>query len=247
MVRGRVALVTGGGRGIGRAVAARLAAAGAKLALVSRTRADLERAAAELGDACAVETCDLSDPGQIEAAHARVVARLGPIEILVNNAGIVESAPVTRLTMENWSRTLAVNLTAPFLLCKLVAPAMIQRRWGRIVNVASMAGKRGMAYITAYAASKHGLLGVTSSLADELKGTGVTVNAVCPGYVETDMTRKNVGLLSTKTGRSPEEIRRVFASSNRSGRILDPAEVAEHVMRLIEADDARTGEAIDIL
>ena len=237
-----IALVTGGGRGIGREIAQRLAAE-FKVAIFSRTRKELFETAAMIRDAggtCIYEVCDLAEPAEIEDAFGRVVKQLGPVQVLVNNAGIVESAPLVKTTLENWSRTLAVNLTAAFLLCKLAAPSMIERRHGRIVNVASSAGKRGAAYIAAYAASKHGLLGLTTSLADEWRDTGVTVNAVCPGYVETPMTKANVARIREKTGRSEEEIRRQF------GRIIEPAQVADAVMPLVRPDCTRTGEAIDL-
>lgn len=234
------AFVTGGGRGIGREIARRLAARG-KVAIVSRTRKELFEACAEIrgaGGTCVYEPCDLADPEELGAVYGKLAAQVGPFDVLINNAGFVESAPVARTTLENWSRTLAVNLTAAFVLCKLALPAMLERKVGRIVNVASSAAKRGAAYIAAYAASKHGLLGLTTSLAEEVAGTGVTVNAVCPVYVETEMTRRNIERIREKTGRSEEEIR------GRFGRILQPADVADAVMALVNSE--RNGEAVDL-
>lgn len=234
------ALVTGGGRGIGREIAMRLASHG-KVAIVSRTRGELfetSSAIREAGGTCVYEPCDLADPDEIEAVFGKLAARVGPFDVLVNNAGMVESARLVETTLENWSRTIAVNLTAAFLFCKLALPPMLERKSGRIVNIASSAAKRGGAYISAYAASKHGLLGMTASLAEELEGTGVTVNAVCPGYVETEMTRRNIERIREKTGRSEEEIR------GRFGRILQPADIAAAVLELVES--TRNGEAVDL-
>lgn len=248
-LEGKVALVTGGGRGIGREVARRLAKAGARVAVVARTLPELEettRLIEDDGGTCTFESCDVADPVQIERVWARLVSRLGPAQILINNAGMVESEPLARVTLEQWNRTLAVNLTSVFLLCKLAAPGMVERRFGRIVNISSGAGKRGFAYIAAYAASKHGLLGLTTSLADEFSDRGVTVNAVCPGYVETDMTRRNIGRLIEKTGRTEAELRKLFAQSNKLGHILSPEEVAEAVMTFVDPACGLTGETVDL-
>lgn len=249
MIEGQVALVTGGGRGIGKMIALRLAADGAKVAILSRTRKQLYQTATEIreaGGVCVYEACDLADAEETVSVYEKLVSQLGPVQILINNAGAVESAPLEQTSLENWARTLAVNLTAAFLLCKRSVPGMIEKGHGRIVNIASSAGKQGAAYITAYAASKHGLLGLTRSLADELKDRGITVNAVCPGYVETDMTLRNIERIKEKTGRSEEEIRAHFAEQNRSGRIIEPSQVADEVIAMVQPDCTRTGEAVDL-
>ena len=219
---GKTALITGGGRGIGRAVALAFARSGARLALAGRTRHQLDSVAAE-------------------------VAALGDVDILVNNAGIAESAALALTDLALWARHLAVNATGPFLLTRAVLPAMLERRWGRIVNIASMAALGGAPYIAAYAASKHALLGLTRAAAAETAGRGVTVNAVCPGYVATDLVWNGARRITEKTGKPFDEAVAAMAAFNPSGKLIAPETVAATVLELAGAAAAgRSGEAVVI-
>ncbi|HEV2764684.1 MAG TPA: SDR family NAD(P)-dependent oxidoreductase, partial [Pyrinomonadaceae bacterium] len=212
----RIALVTGGGRGIGRAVALALAREGAAVAVVARTETEVARVAAELREGCGVEAahavCDVSDARSVAGAFASVVERFGRApDILINNAGIAESAPLAKTDDELWHRHLGVNLSGTFYFMRAALPHMVERGWGRVVNVASIAGKTGAPYIAAYSASKHGVLGLTRSAALEVATKGVTVNAICPGYVETDMTERAVENITARTGKTAAEARAVLA------------------------------------
>src|SRR5437773_817184 len=205
---GRGAVVTGGGRGIGMAVARALAGAGAAVVVVARTRNGIEAVATELraaGRQAWAVPGDVTDPATVAALARAAETRLKHVDILVNNAGVAHSAPLAKLTLEDWNRVLTVNATGTFLCTQAFLPGMLERRWGRVVNIASVAGLRGGKYIAAYSAAKHAVVGFTRSLAAEVAGSGVTVNAVCPGYVDTDMTRESVARIATKTGRSPPD------------------------------------------
>ncbi|RFU21540.1 SDR family NAD(P)-dependent oxidoreductase [Geodermatophilus marinus] len=242
----RRCLVTGAGRGIGAAVARRLSAEGHAVALVARTAAELEAVAAQLPGPSLVVPADLTNPGAADAAAGRVEREWGgPVEVLVLNAGVAVSAPLARTTDEDWARMLEVNLTAPFRLLRRVLPGMAEAGWGRVVAVASVAARRGDPYVAAYTASKHGLLGLVRSAAAEVAGRGVTVNAVCPGYVDTPMTDRTVAGISATTGRTPEQARDALARKQPIGRLVTPEEVADVVL-LCVANAAVTGQGINV-
>lgn len=238
----RTALVTGGGRGIGEAVARRLAADGMRLCITGRTATDLDRVAAELSQASDVEAlavaADLSDRASTDALVARLHAEFGTVDILVNNAGIAASAPLPKITDESWDRMLEVNATAPFRLCRALIPGMVEAGWGRVINIASNAGVSGYRYTAAYCASKHALVGLTRALAVDLAKTGVTINAICPGWVDTRMVAEATERIAEKTGRSQEQARAALASMSPQGRVLQPEEVA-HLVATLVSDDAR--------
>lgn len=217
------ALVTGGGRGIGRAIADALANQGAKVSIVSRS--------AESVDAPFFKAnADVTDQRQIDDAFNHARDANGPIEILINNSGVAESAAIRRTGRAMWDRIIATNLTGPFLCTQAVVQDMMDRKWGRIVNIASIAGLHGSAYLTAYTASKHGVVGMTRALAAELQTYGITVNAICPGYVETDMLELAVRNTVASTGMTVEAARQTLAQMNPEGRIVTPQEVAETVI-----------------
>ena len=199
MLQGRVALVTGGGRGIGRAVARRLASDGARVVVTGRKVEDLELVAADTGGLAVA--ADLASRDSIRSLLQQIEAQAGHVDILVNNAGVAVSAPLSRVTDEVWDQTLAINATAPFLLCRALIPAMVQAGWGRVINIASNAGLTGYGYSSSYCASKHALVGFTRALAVDLGSSGVTINAVCPGWVDTDMAADAVARIAEKTGR----------------------------------------------
>jgi NAD(P)-dependent dehydrogenase (short-subunit alcohol dehydrogenase family) len=223
---GRTALVTGGSRGIGLAIARRLVAEGAAVTITGRDKAALDRSAAELG--CRALVADVTDAAAVDALFAAV----GPLDILVNNAGAALSKPFQKHGIEDWNAMLAVNLTSVFLATKAALPAMVERKSGRIVNIASTAGLKGYAYTAAYCAAKHGLIGLTRALAIETARSGVTVNAVCPGFTDTDLVANAVSVIEAQTGRSAQEARAALAKTNPQNRLIDPDEVAEAVLFL---------------
>jgi NAD(P)-dependent dehydrogenase (short-subunit alcohol dehydrogenase family) len=224
-VSGRHVLVTGGSRGIGLAIASLLAREGARVSAVSRSP-DSE------GIFCA--QADVTDEMEVRRAFSECREANGPIEILINNSGIAESASLTRTDRAMWDRIVATNLTGTFLCTRDVVPAMIAARWGRVVNIASTAGLEGAPYISAYCASKHGVVGFTRAIAAELGSKGITVNAVCPGYTETEMMQRAVVNITTRTGRSEAVTRELLARGNPQGRIATAQEVARAVLDLIE-------------
>ncbi|MBI3451156.1 MAG: SDR family NAD(P)-dependent oxidoreductase [Acidobacteria bacterium] len=244
------ALVTGAGRGIGRAVATALARAGARVALVARTAAEIEAAAAEIRagagrDSALAFPCDVTNAEEVSRAVARAVAAFGEIDALVNAAGAAESAPHARTADDLVERMLRVNLYGPHHTMGSVLPSMTARRRGAVVSVASTAGVRGYAYTSAYTASKHALVGLTRAVAAEVAASGVRVNALCPGFVDTALLDRSVDAIVGKTGRSRDEVRAEMARMNASGRLLHPDEVAGAVMWLLAGAGAfLSGEAI---
>ena len=246
----RLALITGGGRGIGRAIALEFAREGAEIAVAARTTTQLDSVVAELGKttrAIAV-TCDVADVESVERMFAEVVKTFGRgPDILVNNAGIAESAPLIKTDDELWNRHLAINLSGSFYCIRAALPHMLERGWGRIINMASIAGKTGAPYIAAYTASKHGLLGLTRSVALEVATKGITVNAICPGYVDTEMVTRGVENITAKTGKSAAEALETLKGMSAQRRLVTAEEVAALAL-LLASDEGRgiTGQAINI-
>lgn len=246
----RIALITGGGRGIGRAIALAFAREGARVALAARTAQQVEETAAEIGgeEISLPVVCDVSDVASVQLMIARVAVKFGRgPDILVNNAGIAESAPLAKTDDDLWQRHLATNLSGTFYCTRAAVPAMVERGWGRVINVASIAGKTGAPYIAAYAASKHGVLGLTRSVALEVAAKGVTVNAICPGYVDTDMTTRGIENVTAKTGRSAEQALEAIKKMSPQNRLITVEEVAELAL-LLASHEGRgiNGQAINV-
>jgi NAD(P)-dependent dehydrogenase (short-subunit alcohol dehydrogenase family) len=242
-LRGKHAVVTGASRGIGLAVARTLLAQGARVTLMARDAEALALAAAGLGEGAAWQAVDISDCESVAAAFARA----GAVDILVNNAGQAASAPFLKTDAALWQRMLDVNLTGGYHCIQAALPAMLDAGWGRIVNVASTAGLTGYRYVAAYCAAKHGLVGLTRALALELATKGITVNAVCPGYTDTDIVQEAVANIVRKTGRSALEARAGLDAGNPQGRLVRPEEVAHAVAMLCLPDAAAmNGQAIAV-
>ncbi|HEX8423170.1 MAG TPA: SDR family NAD(P)-dependent oxidoreductase [Pyrinomonadaceae bacterium] len=251
-LKGKIALITGGGRGIGRAIAFAFARAGACVVVVARTAGEVERVASEIGDECGVQTmhatCDVSNASDVERVVSQVAETFGRgCDVLVNNAGIAESAPVVKTDDEHWRRHLAINLDGTFYCTRASLPPMLARGWGRIINIASIAGKTGAPYIAAYAASKHGVVGLTRSVALEVASKGVTVNAICPGYVDTDMTTRAVEQIEAKTGRTATDALEALKRMSPQNRLVTPEEVAALALLLAsEGGRGINGQAINV-
>ncbi|MEX1148106.1 MAG: SDR family NAD(P)-dependent oxidoreductase [Sphingomonadales bacterium] len=245
-LEGRHAVITGGGTGIGAAIADRLSELGAAITLMARGRDRLEAKAATLPRAQAV-TVDITDEAAVNAAFAEAGRTFGPVDILVNNAGLAQATPFHKLELDQWQQTLDVNLTGTYLCTRAVIEPMRKAGWGRVINVASTAGMIGYAYVSAYVAAKHGVIGLTKALALETATKGVTVNAVCPGYTETGIVRSAIDNIMAKTGRNAEEARAELTARNPQGRMIQPEEVASAVVWLCSDDTGSvTGQSIAV-
>lgn len=244
---GRHVLVTGATRGIGWAIAQAFAAQGATLSLCGRDTELLEQRRETLGGRTAAFAADLTNAAAAEAMVRQAIAANGAIDILVNNAGYGASQPFAKMTTEHWDQMLAVNLSSVFHVTRAAIGSMLERNAGRIINIASTAGVSGWPYIAAYCAAKHGVVGLTRALAREYAARGITVNAICPGYVDTDMTVATIENVVRKTGRSADDVREDIAKRNPQGRLIQPEEIADTAIWLAGSAAASiTGQCIVI-
>lgn len=249
-LEGKRAIVTGAGKGIGRSIALALAEAGANVAVTARTTSDVEQLASEiqaLGRHSAFVSCDVTDVDQVQHMASTLLASLGGLDILVNNAGNAGSHKLLNHPDELWHRMLAVNLTSVYYVTKAFLPTLTEQHSGRIINIASIASRKGGNYIAAYTASKHGVLGLTRSLATEMLPYNITVNAICPGYVDTPMTDASVSNIMARTGLDEEKARAALEKSSPQHRLVAPEEVAAIAVFLaLDINKSITGQAINI-
>lgn len=247
---GKRAVVTGAGKGIGRSIALELARAGADVAVTARTASDVEQLAAEiqdLGRRSVAITCDVTDTAQVQHMAEHFLDGLGGLDILVNNAGNAGSHKMLNHPDELWHRMLAINLTSVYYVTKAFLPTLVNQRSGRIINIASIASRVGGNYIAAYTASKHGVLGLTRALAVEMQPYNITVNAICPGYVDTSMTDASVSNIVARTGMSEEKAREALTGTSPQKRLISPEEVAAAVVFLaLDMNQGISGQAINI-
>ena len=249
-LHGSVAVVTGGGSGIGRGICLRFAEEGAHIVVADIDEQGAAQTAAmvqELGQEALIVAGDVSSHSAVESLFTNALSEFGHYDILVNNAGIAESHKLADHPDHLWEQTLALNLSAVYHVTKAFYPSMTQRQWGRIIMIASIAGKVGLKYASAYAASKHGLLGFTRSIALEAAAHNITVNAVCPGYVDTPMTKRTIGNIVSRTDMTETEARSLLARNNPQNRLVDPSEVAAMVV-MLATDSAHgiNGQAINV-
>lgn len=247
-LQGRHALVTGGGKGIGLAIAQALLNEGAIVTLAGRSETTLQEAVASLANAkVQYVVMDVSDVESVQAAFQLSQGRGGRIDILINNAGQASSASFLKTDVKLWQNMLDVNLNGSFICMQQALPAMLEAGWGRIVNVVSTAGLKGYAYVSAYCAAKHGVIGLTRAVALEVAAKGVTVNAVCPGYTETDIVKEAVANIVAKTGRTEEQAKAELAAGNPQKRLVQPKEVADAVLWLcMDGASAMNGQSIAV-
>ena len=246
----KIVLVTGGSSGIGAAIASEFAKRGCRVAITARDPQRLGTAADKMAQNSAqvrAIACDVTRREQVRRLRDSIRELWGDVQILVNNAGIAHAVSFADMSDETWDQTLDTNLTGAYNCCKVFLPAMVEAKWGRIINIASTTAKVGYSHVTAYTASKHGLLGLTRSLALETARIGVTVNAICPGYIDDERTRDNARIMADKTGKSVDDILRLFASSAPQNRLIEAEEVAS-LACLIAAPEmsGMTGQAINV-
>jgi len=247
MLNGKTALITGGGRGIGREIALTFARNGARIAVAARTAEQVEQVAKEIGNNAIALVCDVSDSESVTRMFSDLRERLGDADILVNNAGIAESSTFVNTTDELWHRHISINLSGTFYCTRAALPSMLKKGWGRVINVASIAAKTGAPYVAAYTASKHGVLGLTRTVAIEVATKGVTVNAICPGYVDTEMVSRGIEQITSKTGRSAEEALESLKKMSPQNRLVTAEEVAALAL-LLASDEGRgiNGQGINV-
>lgn len=249
-LRGKVVLITGGSGGLGDALGRAFIAAECRVVLVARNESRLKSAAARIGGAAhevLALRCDVSRREEIRQLALRIAEHWGDVQILINNAGMARAASFSTMADAVWDETLETNLTGAYNCCKAFLPAMLRNRWGRIINIASTAAKIGFSHASAYSASKHGLLGLTRSLALETARAGVTVNAICPGYIDDERTRENVRIMAEQAGKTDEQVLEMFAATAPQKRLIEPGEVA--ALALLMASEkmaAMTGQAVNI-
>lgn len=243
-LKNKHALITGGGRGIGVAIARSLDAEGARITLLGRTLELLELTKESLNEA-QVMKADVTDSETIGIVFEQAINNFGGVDILINNAGVAESAPFEKTSLGTFQHMLDVNLTGTFLCTQAALSSMKEQAWGRIVNIASTAGLKGYAYVSAYCASKHAVIGLTRSLALELAKSKITINAICPGYTETEMLDRSIENITQTTGKTEEEAKRLLSANNPQNKLIQPEEVAQTVRWLCEASSASiTGQSI---
>ena len=243
----RHAMITGAGTGIGEAISRQLHTEGYRVTLVGRRIEPLETLSASLGERSRAVTGDVTDRPGMAAAFSAARKRFGNIEILVNCAGMAPTAPFHRVDFADWQRTMDVNVNGVFHCSQIALETMLDKGWGRIINIGSVASLRGFPYVSGYCASKHAVLGITRALALEVATQGITVNAICPGYVDTDIVREAISGIVTKTGRTEEEAMQHFTESNPQGRLVDASEVASAVSWLCsDGAGSVTGQAVAI-
>jgi NAD(P)-dependent dehydrogenase (short-subunit alcohol dehydrogenase family) len=246
----KIVVITGGSGGLGQALALAFVRQGCRVVITARDKVKLQEAAdrmAQDGAQVRAIPCDVTRRDQVRSLANEIAQQWGSPEILVNNAGIASAVSFADMSDETWDRTLDTNLTGAYNCCKVFLPAMIAVKWGRIVNIASTTAKVGYSHVTAYSASKHGLLGLTRSLALETARQGVTVNAICPGYVDDERTHENAGIMAQKTGKSVADILKIFAASAPQNRLIEAGEVAELACLIASPEmSGMTGQAINV-